>query len=122
MKTWKPTTAGILSITSGAITVILGLGHLTRVGLGFVGAAMFWGTLTQGILSLAAGLIAIVGGIVAIKRRFWGFALAGAVCSIYSPHLYGRLLWTPVLGILAIVFLVLSKNEFSNSNGKSPKQ
>jgi hypothetical protein len=119
MKTWKPTAGGILSITGGAITVILGLGHLTREWLGFVTAAMELGTLVQGLLSLAAGLIAIAGGIAAIKRRFWGLALMGAACSIYSPHLYGRLIWTPALGISAIAFLAMSKNEFSNSNRKS---
>jgi hypothetical protein len=112
MKTWKPTAAGILSIIGGAITIILGLSHI-GVGLGFVAATTHRGELAQGILSLVLGLIAIAGGIAAIKRRVWGFALAGAICAIYTPHLYGHLIWTPAFGIIAIVLLVMSREEFS---------
>ena len=115
MKTWKPTAAGVLTVTGGAVTAILGLSHLIRAAFGFVAASMFWGELAQGVLSLIFGALAIMGGNAALKRRSWLFALAGAFCAIFSPHLYGRLLWTPALGILAIVFLVLSKDEFSSS-------
>jgi hypothetical protein len=54
---------------------------------------------------LVVNLFAIVAGVVAIKRQFWGVALAGAICSILSP-------WSWPLGIASIVFLSLSKNEF----------
>jgi hypothetical protein len=64
-------------------------------------------------VGIGLGLIAIVGGIFAIRRKFWGLALAGAICAIVPPHPWGYLTWTPVLGILAVVFVALSKNEFT---------
>jgi hypothetical protein len=119
MKTWKPIIAGILSIIGGVIITILGVSHLI-VGPGLVVAETHRGELAQGIISLVLGLTAITGGIYAIKQRLWGLALAGAICAIYTPHFYGKLIWTPILGILAIVFVALSKKEFSNSTRKPP--
>jgi hypothetical protein len=101
MKTWKPIAAGILSIASGAFMAWYHWGPHTPVE-----------TIPLGIV---LGLIAIAGGISAIRRRVWGLALAGAMCAIVPPHPWGELIWTPVLGILAMVFLVLSKNEFTDS-------
>src|SRR6516165_4911088 len=45
-----------------------------------------------------------------------GLALAGAICAIVPPHPWGFLIWTPVLGILAVVFVVSSKSEFSRAS------
>jgi len=64
-------------------------------------------------VGIGLGLIAIGGGIFAIRRKLWGVALAGAICAIVPPHPWGYLTWTPVLGILAVVFVALSKNEFA---------
>ena len=102
MKTWKPTAAGILSIISGTFIVWYRLSELIRIGSSLVGIML--------------GLIAIVGGIFAIRRRVWGLALAGAICAIVPPHPWGFLIWTPVLGILAVVFVVSSKSEFSRAS------
>ena len=101
MKTWKPIAAGILSIISGTFIVWYRLSELIRVGSSPVGIIL--------------GLIAIVGGIFAIRRRAWGLALAGAICAIVPPHPWGFLIWTPILGILAVVFVVSSKSEFGPS-------
>jgi hypothetical protein len=49
-------------------------------------------------------IISIVGGILAIKRKSWGWALAGSITAVFCSVL---------LGILAIVLVVLSRNEFS---------
>ena len=102
MKTWKPIAAGILSILSGTFIVWYRLSELIRVGSSPVGIIL--------------GLIAIVGGIFAIRRRAWGLALAGAICAIVPPHPWGFLIWTPILGILAVVFVVSSKSEFSRAS------
>ncbi len=112
MKTWKPTAAGILSIIGGVFILIRGL-----LGMGHIGTAFSW---PLGAASIVLGLIAIAGGIFALRRRGWGLALAGAVCAVFPTHPYGSLIWTPVIGILAIVFVALSKNEFSRSTSKSP--
>jgi len=106
-KTWKPTTAGILSIIAGVIELLVGLGF--AIGLGLLGS--LGGLLPAGgILAVLAvpiiiiGIIALVGGIYALRRRVWGLALAGAICSLFGP-------WV-LLGILAIIFVSLGKGEF----------
>jgi hypothetical protein len=98
MKTRKPIAAGILSIISGAFIVWYRSSELIQVGSSSVGIVL--------------GLIAIAGGVFAIRRKVWGLALTGAICAIVPPHPWGYLIWTPVLGISALVFVVLSKSEF----------
>jgi hypothetical protein len=101
MTTWKPAAAGIASIITGTFIVWYRSGQLIRVG------GLF------GPVAIALGLIAVAGGVLAIRRKGWRLALAGAACAIYPPHPWGDLAWTPVLGILAVVLVVLSKNEFT---------
>jgi len=105
-KTWKPTTAGILSIIAGAIQVIGGM------VVGLIGGTAAWMAAIPGIGSIFAaiaipliiiGIIAIVGGIYALRRRIWGLALAGSICALIGPWL---------LGILAIIFVSMGKREF----------
>jgi len=106
VKTWKPTTAGILSIISGASGIIFGLLAFARahsverafrhIGLDFIG-----------FMLLVLGILAITGGIYALLRKVWGLALAGAICAILSPG------W--IMGVLATIFLSISKDEFKKS-------
>ena len=108
MKTWKPPTAGILIIISGAFIVWYRTSELISVGSSPVGIML--------------GLIAIAGGILAIRRKVWGLALAGAICAIVPPHPWGYLIWTPALGILAVVLVALSKNEFGRGSKSEPSR
>lgn len=102
-KTWKPTVAGILSIIAGAIQLIWGIAVAAVGGIG--GALVGMGWLSAiGAPLIILGIIAIVGGIYALKRRIWGLALAGAICALVGPQF--------LLGIAAIVFVALGKNEF----------
>ena len=119
-KTWKPTTAGILTIIAGCLGIGAGaLITLSAIPLGLVGA-MAGAIKDLGIISgLLAGLagvigiigagmigmgtVAVVGGIYALKRRTWGFALAGTILATICS--------TP-LGILAIIFVSMGKREF----------
>jgi hypothetical protein len=107
MKTWKPAAAGILSILSGAFMVWYRSAELIRIGSSPAGIGL--------------GLIALAGGIVATRRKAWGLALAGAACAIVPPHPWGELIWTPVLGVAAVVLVVLSRSEFSSSRSGTPK-
>ncbi|MCK4402475.1 MAG: hypothetical protein KAV98_01720 [Dehalococcoidia bacterium] len=105
-KTWKPTTAGILSIIAGAMQTI-----------GGIVVAVVGGTITRlpaipmmprivGIIAIPIiilGIVAIVGGIYALKRKVWGLALAGCICSLFGP-------W--FLGVPAIIFVAMGKGEF----------
>lgn len=108
-KTWKPTVAGILSIAAGIPGIIIGL------IIGVIGGTIGWignfpmvpnvlGVLTAPIVIL--GIISIIGGIYALKRQKWGLALAGSICALFPG-------W--ILGILAIIFVVMGRDEFEQS-------
>ena len=108
-QTWKPTTAGILSIVSGASGVVFGL------VIALVGGSAAWYTgvpfFVPRIMTLIGapmvvlGVLALVGGIYAVRRELWGLALAGAIGAFLIPP-------TSILGILAIIFVVMGKGEF----------
>ena len=113
-KTWKPTAAGILTIITGflglliAVAVAVGLGIAgTLAGLipGFPGASFLALVAIPGII---LSIIAIVGGIYALRRSLWGLALAGAICAFFALPGLG---W--ILAILAVIFVSLGKREFS---------
>ena len=112
---------GILSIIIGAFEVMggtmmllmaTGIGILCRmphvggwmVPGGGPGTGMFpfllW-TVMAGVI-LVLGIVAIAGGVSAVRRRSFGLALAGAICTL-------PLFW---LGLLAIIFVSLGRREF----------
>ncbi|MFC1907251.1 hypothetical protein ACFLW8_04115 [Chloroflexota bacterium] len=96
-RTRKPTVAGILDIISAVFVL----------GQGF-GCFLQWHSLEARIafpVIVIAGILAIVGGIYALRRKMWGLALAGSICTTLS-------LYTFYLGIIAIIFTAWSKNEF----------
>lgn len=112
-----PTAGGILCIISGAlgfvaIAFLLTFGSIfgitiardVMVSLGYWQASL---PLTiMGIIAiplLCVNIVAIIGGIYAIQRRGWGMALAGSICAIFPSQ---------VLGILAVVFIAISRKEF----------
>jgi len=108
-RTWKPTTAGILSIISGIIAVIVGivvvtLGTITGGLLGPIGLPVLSGIVAALVaIPIVLGIVAIVGGFYALRRRIWGLALAGSICSLIC-------VW--FLGIPAIIFAIMGKGEF----------
>ncbi|HHE41992.1 MAG TPA: hypothetical protein ENL12_05060 [Dehalococcoidia bacterium] len=116
-KTWKSTTAGVLSIVAGSLTIGLGLlvalsgsilsGILAAVEvprIAFLIPLPVFGILAAPLVVL--GTIAIIGGVQAIKRTSWPLALAGAICALVPPPV-------GILGVLAIVFVVLGRDEFA---------
>jgi hypothetical protein len=54
------------------------------------------------IIKYLPGFLAMIGGYYALKRKHWGWALTGAICSLISP----------LLGIPAVILLIKSKSEF----------
>jgi len=74
----------------------------------------------------ALGIVAIIGGVSAMRRRIFGLSLAGAICCQMSSVIYavmsffdwpfvGGVVWALawlILGLLAIIFICLSKKEF----------
>ena len=129
-KTWKPTAAGMLCIIAGSLSLvclILWTLYLSVADLFFImganpgeesGVGAFIGP--AWILGIIAIIIAIPGGIYALRRRKWGLALAGSIAvvgfggyGIPLPVFPGELFVG--LGILAIIFVSLSKREFESS-------
>ena len=97
-------TAGILSIIGGIVGIIFGVFAFTGTALAAALTGLAWiGAIGGGLLAL--GIIALFGGIVALKRKAWGFALAGAICALF-----------PIvpLGVLAIIFVSIGKKEFGS--------
>jgi hypothetical protein len=112
--TWMPTTGGILSIIVGAMDLIASLfmgfaacagsmfmdDYYTTADYGFISTA-FFGFLAFYLLIL--GLLSLTGGIFAVRRKKWGLALTGAITAFFGGG---------ILGILAIIFVAMSKKEF----------
>ena len=110
-KTWKPTIGGILSIIAGIFAIGSSLAILPT---GPASLGPYWGIpWNQGFLSTFAlgfgisriilGVLVLIGGTYALRRRYWGFVLAGSILAIPL---------VPPLGILATIFVSLARKEF----------
>lgn len=119
-QTWMPVAGGILSIVAGSLGLIA-IAFLITFGATFgadiardvLDSLGFWEVgMPLTIIGLVAiplaliNVVAIVGGVYATRRRLWGLALAGAICTLVPSQL---------LGILAIIFVAISRREFSQS-------
>ena len=102
--TWKSRWGGILTIiggifgiASGAFFATLGTAFLA----GIPGLELMAG-IGAGIIAI--GAIALVAGIFTLRRKSWGFALAGAILALF-----------PIipLGVVAIIFVAMGKKEFA---------
>jgi hypothetical protein len=117
---------GILSIISGAFGILIGAVYVLIIyafnfmitsipqtipqtpmdpwfpqeGLQFI--AVIYGAI--GLAIALIGVLAIVGGTFALKRKHWGWALAGAIG--------GNLVFS-LCGIPALIFVCLGKEEFT---------
>lgn len=77
--------------------------------------------LIWGILGIIAIVMAVTGGVFAFRRRIWGLALAGSICTLIGPWgLLGIVIPSSIPstlpfaipGILATVFIVRGRREF----------
>jgi len=115
------TAGGVLSIIGGVLEAIVGgivvgvvihylirgplwpLPHIPSVPWGEIAVDFLPAiVIIVGILILVLGAIGIAGGISALNRKSFGLSLAGAIC----------ILPTVILGILAVIFVSVSKREF----------
>ena len=112
-RTWKPTVAGILDIIAGVFALMGGL-ILVLLGTVSVRFLAYFDVqafqlppvvflLATGLPLLVLGILALVGGIYALRRKIWGLALAGSIATVLFSQLFG---------ILAIIFVALSEDEF----------
>src|SRR4030042_3351625 len=106
-KIWMPTVGGIFDIAIGSLILsVLFLFVIGSIIIRLAESGIFDFNLSLLFMVMPAitiGTLAIVGGVFAIQRRKWGWALAGSIAAALVPIL---------LGIVAIILLVLSKNEF----------
>jgi hypothetical protein len=116
-RTWKPITAGILDIVTGAIGMVGGLYLVVLTSLFRVihEAMNLDPTILTRVEQIIANIIAlpfvvvfigiasIIGGVYALQRRIFGLALAGAICAciIFLPF-----------GLPAIIITAFAKDEF----------
>jgi len=116
-----PVVAGVLSLVSGAFGI---LGSIAMILV----SVFFWSAisvsantpdefpffifqtfyLVWGIIILVLSILAIIGGIFSLQRKNWGMALTGAIASILT--------FLPT-GIVAVIFVALSKQDFKNKTG-----
>jgi hypothetical protein len=64
-----------------------------------------------GLFYVAAGVLAIVGGVFALKKKYWGWSLAGAIAGTMT-------FW--LCGIPALVFICLGKSEYDAPQPLAP--
>lgn len=113
-KSWMPLTGGVISIVAGALGlliclvvtfVILGLGAFAGSSWGdrIPSVMPIWILLLICIPFFLINVLAIIGGIFSVKARYWGWALAGAIGALFPC-------W--ILGVPAIVFVILGRNEY----------
>ena len=112
---------GVLSTIGGVLELIVGAIVLTIVGQIMIGGRLptvphiswmpgleiqlvFFPTrsIIVGVLIVVVGVIGIAGGIAASNRKSFALSLAGAIC----------ILPTVLLGILAVIFVSVSRREF----------
>jgi hypothetical protein len=114
------TAGGVLSIVAGAFEVIgaviialltVGVRIMLRWEILPPHPGDWWGHIVPvipfwliilAVPLLALGIVAIIGGVSALRRKSFGLSLAGAICALPSS----------ILGILAVIFVSLSKREF----------
>ena len=98
------TVGGVLSIVAGVFQISRGV--LVAVDLLYWSRTirsweMNWEMFIWGCVGVL-GIVAVVGGISAVRRKSFGLSLAGAICALPSF----------ILGIMAIIFVSVSKIEF----------
>ena len=123
---WMPRATGIINIIVGSSAMLTGAGFIIHVlSIQYSVDWTFAGLLIWYVSTplLVFGALALVGGIYALKRKKWGWALAGSIVTLLLLFIIGTLIMTleippyisyivVLAGIAAIAFAILSKGEF----------
>jgi len=118
-KSWKPVTAGILNMVTGAINAMRVIGLLVVIiavetwtflmdmvparDLPFVVPFVNAVLIILLVLSVIEMGFSVTGGVFALQRKKWGWALAGSIIAILGVF---------PLGVASTIFVALSKDEF----------
>ena len=113
-KDWIPTVAGVLEIVA-AVCALIGSGSLVFAALIMSSVpdiqddpevpleAIFGLLIGLAVFVFVAGIVSLVGGIAGVRRRNWGWALAGSIAALFLM---------PPAGILALVMTIAGEKEF----------
>ena len=99
----KLTISGILGMIAGFISLLGGIGLISRGLDKGLYQSTNWTEVGFGITIIATGIVAIVGSYFALTRKSFGLSLAGATCAIVP-------FW--FLGIPALLLVAFSKDRF----------
>jgi len=111
METNRARLGGVLTLVAGIVGLVSGImfmltGENIEIALTFpVTVAAL-----NGLPTLILGIIAMAGGAVAMRKKAFGFSIAGAVLSIVATFNLGIVI---ILGILGVIFIAMGKSEFA---------
>ena len=98
---------GIIGILAGLLYIILYLAVLSN-SMGMFDSMMAL-IFIYGSIGIVFGPIGVIGGFFALRKKSWTIPLIGAICAMIS----GLFTVIPlILGILGLIFVALSKNQF----------
>jgi len=103
---------GLLCIVSGCIGV-LWMVFMT----GSIGGLTFAEGMACIIIPIVLSLMAVLGGIMAMKKRMFPLAVMGAICATLNGTVFGLNI---ILGIIALVLIISSKDVFTPSTMQPP--
>jgi hypothetical protein len=116
---WMPVVAGVFEIVA-AVCALVG-GGLLLFATALLGAIpevrndpevpidVISGLLVGiGIFVLLLGLVSFIGGVFGIRRRGWGWTLAGSIAAVFV---------VAPAGILALVLTLVGEREFRGKSG-----
>lgn len=93
---------GILAMLAGTITLMAGAAISALLGTGLF--------MICGAVQLVFGILAMVGGICAIQRKVWALALVGSIFGMMSIGFVGE---ASILGLISLILVIISKDEFT---------
>ena len=102
-KTWLSTTAGVLDIIDGCISLFLVFGLIVAIAFVSDEPDTLAILVPIAVVFAVKAMLATVGGIFALQRRNWGMALVGAIAACVPRSL---------LGIVALILTALSRDQF----------
>ena len=115
------TTGGILSIVAGALGLVGSFVMFMFIASYYEewmwqGSSFGW-VLVFYLVPTLLCVPAVVGGILALRRKAFGFALAGAICGIFGGPFFGlggMTLSMPssLIAIAAVVLIAMARGEF----------
>jgi putative membrane protein len=116
-RTALPTVAGIINIIIGSINLLSIIGVGIAIAIIWNQSWVDWTALTVLWIVFAVLLLfslpSLIGGIYAVQRKNWAIALIGSIASFLT--------WS-VIGLIPLILVILSKDEFGTSISETSQQ